>query len=312
MEPIAITPEEIKSWSSYAVNRTFASEQEARDWIFRQMEQAQINNKGSEYNRQYANQFPLYPFRNAWKVGKPVRKPQDVFRLKDIQVRQPSKTMLYQIGESLTAGPFELGPLAWVPIQELIGDDGASIYSGQTQEIDRIKNLAVEIKNNKWLEAVVIGIEASGERYVIEGQHRVRAMRLLGFKMVPAIAIIEENPPAAVQAWIKANCKFGQVSISAIILQLVKEFGGNPCDVNAGDCDLFAEEVRARIPDAILHETADDSDESQWPYHVFIEYQGRFYDSEAPNGVAKPTDLPIFRRWLRGRKPRYPLETNNP
>ena len=35
--------------------------------------------------------------------------------------------------------------------------------------------------------------------------------------------------------------------------------------------------------------------------HCFVEYQGRFYDSEAPEGVDDYRDLPFFKRVAKKR-----------
>lgn len=60
-------------------------------------------------------------------------------------------------------------------------------------------------------------------------------------------------------------------------------------DFNHGLCADVAEAVLSRIPGA--HDR-----ESYFAHHVFIEYRGRYYDSEAPEGVDHPNQLPIFRR----------------
>src|SRR3990172_1782344 len=72
---VMITPGDIKHWSAYAQKISFGSEQEARDWIFRKLELAEqgsmgevFGRKGLEYNRQYANQFPVYQSgKTTWK-----------------------------------------------------------------------------------------------------------------------------------------------------------------------------------------------------------------------------------------------------
>ena len=59
----------------------------------------------------------------------------------------------------------------------------------QNNTVDKIKNLAGLIKSNGWIEAIIYGIEEDGVPYIIEGQHRTRAMKLLGFNTVPGIGI---------------------------------------------------------------------------------------------------------------------------
>jgi ParB family chromosome partitioning protein len=55
-------------------------------------------------------------------------------------------------------------------------------------EGDYIKDLAYKIKTNGWIEAVVVGETNSGYE-LWEGQHRTRALRVLGFSTVPAYII---------------------------------------------------------------------------------------------------------------------------
>lgn len=188
---------DIKPWSQYAQRRSFASESETRDWLFRQLElndgkgvSSVVN--GPDYNRRYADEFPVYQSGRTWKIGRPVRHRTPPLRLKDIETRYPSKESVYDIARGLTSGPFEVMHASMVSIDELLGDhDENTIYGARTEEIDRIAALAVEIKSNRWVEAVIVGYDTDGQRYIIEGQHRVRAMRELGFGSIPAISIVE-------------------------------------------------------------------------------------------------------------------------
>jgi len=211
MEPIVITPDTVKYWSHYANNRNFTSVQEAQDWIFHILE---INDgkgissvkKGPEYNRAYANQIPIYQAGKSWKIGKPIRNRSNVFRLSDVEIRLPDKEMLYNVARGNVSGEYEMTKLIWVPIREVLPDTTNDMYSFGG-EAERIKGLAQQIKQNKWLEAVIVGIEPTG-KWLIEGQHRARAMQLLGFARIPAIGIIYDDNANAVKAWVKKNCKF--------------------------------------------------------------------------------------------------------
>lgn len=64
--------------------------------------------------------------------------------------------------------------------------------------------------------------------------------------------------------------------------------------INAGDCQVFADIVRYALPQVAVHETDWGGTE---PSHEFIVYEGRCYDSDAPHGVDHYYDLPIFRGW---------------
>ncbi len=70
-----------------------------------------------------------------------------------------------------------------VKIDEYIGDDDYFDHK------NRIIKLSKEIINNMEFEPIVV---EPNEKYVIEGQHRIRAMKLLGFKTIMAYKIIEK------------------------------------------------------------------------------------------------------------------------
>jgi ParB-like chromosome segregation protein Spo0J len=59
-------------------------------------------------------------------------------------------------------------------------------------EPERMARLAEKIKENLWIETPIVGIQGKGF-WLIEGQHRVRAMAILGFKTVPVIGIEYEE-----------------------------------------------------------------------------------------------------------------------
>lgn len=68
-------------------------------------------------------------------------------------------------------------------------------------------------------------------------------------------------------------------------------------DINAGWCDQWAEmaevELRRAGIEAEMFATVEDDDV---PFHVFLKIGRRYYDSEAPQGVTRLADLPIFKR----------------
>lgn len=71
-----------------------------------------------------------------------------------------------------------------IKISEYIGSDTYSDHK------ERIIDLANEIINNKEFEPIVV---EPNKKYVIEGQHRIRAMKYLGFKTILAYFIIEKQ-----------------------------------------------------------------------------------------------------------------------
>jgi len=79
-------------------------------------------------------------------------------------------------------------------------------------------------------------------------------------------------------------------------------FTGKVC--NTGFCDIYADKLSKLLPGSIQWST-----EEQGPSgtlgHAWIEYKGKFYDAETPNGVADYKDLPWMKDFYQTRK-RYP------
>jgi hypothetical protein len=89
---------------------------------------------------------------------------------------------------------YEVAPnVRAIPIADL-GD-----LSGYENEAKRISALAQEISANKAIEPIFVGVDASGEIYIVEGQHRVRALQKLGVSNVPARLIVDMGDPDAVK-----------------------------------------------------------------------------------------------------------------
>ena len=64
-------------------------------------------------------------------------------------------------------------------------------------------------------------------------------------------------------------------------------------DINNGWCYCFAESLRENFPEAKIHEVHFNNIP-----HAFVEYKGKYYDSETPKGVKNWKKLPIFRKTL--------------
>lgn len=187
-----ITPDSIKWWSNYAQHKIFKTPEEAREWVFHMMERSDrqphshiFGITGPDYNRKFAEAIPLYQSGKSWKIGKRVRKNLR-FRLSDLRVKTPDIEYLNTVANSNTEEDWEFGGIKWLRISDLI-DTGEDVYSWG-MELDSIKDLAYQIKTNGWIEAVVVG-QTGSEYELWEGQHRTRALRVLGFSTVPAYII---------------------------------------------------------------------------------------------------------------------------
>ena len=188
------TPERIKRWSSYANSRLFKTEQETKDWIFYQLERDDksptanifggIN--GPEINKKIAEKTPVYMSGKSYKVGKRIKQDNRI-RKEQIEVKRPSDD-IHEVAQAQSSNDYDILPIKWYSIDMLIGPN-TDRYSHGTEN-ERIKSLALTIKNNLWISAVIVAFEVGeNEPWLVEGQHRTRAMRMLGFKTVPAVAI---------------------------------------------------------------------------------------------------------------------------
>lgn len=68
-------------------------------------------------------------------------------------------------------------------------------------------------------------------------------------------------------------------------------FNANPTLINYGSCNDFADDIVACVPAAIIR-----WDDPETPRHSFVEWHGKLYDAESPDGVGHYEDLPFFNR----------------
>lgn len=184
-----ITPGDIKWLSNYASLRKFSTEQEARNWIFNHLQRSDSANyapmfgiNGPEYNRAFADNFPIYQSGKSYKIGKRIRT-DNRLKLRDLQVKIPDWEYIVQTAQANGTEDFKVYKVKWIPIRFTVADQNDYYL---TNQLNRLQNLADQIKNNKWIEAVIYDYD---DLHIIEGQHRARAMKLLGFNTVPGVGI---------------------------------------------------------------------------------------------------------------------------
>jgi hypothetical protein len=83
--------------------------------------------------------------------------------------------------------------------------------------------------------------------------------------------------------------------IADTILQLVVEYGGDAAEINEGDCWEFAEDLQRRVGGEVQDNETLTGEETDW-YHAFLFLDGRYYDSEVPEGVEDWRQLPCCQR----------------
>ena len=68
------------------------------------------------------------------------------------------------------------------------------------------------------------------------------------------------------------------------------------CEINNGYCIEFSYALQEALPGSRVRSTPEDED---LPGHQWVEWKGRAYDAEAPEGVRDWRYLPLFRRYSR-------------
>jgi len=84
------------------------------------------------------------------------------------------------------------------------------------------------------------------------------------------------------------------------------KFGGKEC--NNGFCDIFARNLSKYLPGSKIMSTEDPRNNTLG--HVWIEYNGMYYDAETPNGVNSWKQLPWMKEFYSKNKS-YPTDIEN-
>jgi hypothetical protein len=85
---------------------------------------------------------------------------------------------------------FELAPgVREVPLAAEFVEANKRLYA-QKSEQEYISSLAQKISANQKIEPLIVALEPDGETWVLEGQHRIRALSQLGYKSFPARVVV--------------------------------------------------------------------------------------------------------------------------
>lgn len=178
-----ISKQDLDHYSRYYSKLNFKTPEEARDYIFRNLEHSDRQSfsqvtgiNGPEKNRWIADNIPLYQSGKSWKIGKRVRSKGLSWDDFDIDT--------YTTEELTTGGwvnPFDLikveGPVL-VPIRKL---NPTETHSQTEQGQRNVSRIVMGMKENKWFRAIVID-----DLYnVIDGHHRIQACLKLKFTKIP-------------------------------------------------------------------------------------------------------------------------------
>jgi hypothetical protein len=107
--------------------------------------------------------------------------------VKDLSLMPPTESVLNSAQASFY--DFEIAPgVRNVPIKNL--EPFLPGYESPN-ELRRIESLAGQIRESKEIEPLFIGVDPTGIPYIMEGQHRIRALKSLGYDEVPARIVID-------------------------------------------------------------------------------------------------------------------------
>jgi hypothetical protein len=188
-----IKKSDIDWWANYSRNKIFPTEQSARDWVFERRQFADKQSyasvfgvDGEDYNRAFAQAIPIYQSGKSFKIGKRIREDHRL-KLKNLEIKLPDWNYINQVAQANGESDYEIHKVRWIPIRFTVADTNDYYLMNQK---GRIEELAYAIKNNGWIEAVIYDFKSKN---IIEGQHRARAMKILGFNTVPGVGIEYES-----------------------------------------------------------------------------------------------------------------------
>ena len=195
-----VAPEVLRHWTQYAGHRDWKSEEEARSFIAGKWNNSAWNigmspEESKAHYTQLAAEMPIYQTKKGWRIGDPrvlknvrakaSRKANPRLTWKTMEIKGSS---LYDLNNSAAAqeeAEYKILPVKMYRIAEIL-PEGEDAYSKGGEAV-YIRELAQKIKENRWFEAIYVH---ENHRYVVEGQHRTRALKLLGFKTVPGYGFL--------------------------------------------------------------------------------------------------------------------------
>lgn len=154
---------DIDHWSSYAKDKTFATENSARNWL---------RIKTNDEN--LANHFPLHKVLDRWKIG-----PKKLIKAKLLKEDEitVTRSTFDDVAKSGLVSPGDIKKVdrpTWIPIE-------AITRSEEKSQKDKIYKIAHHISGKKVLKAIWIDEDNS----IMDGHHRYEACKVLGFKKIP-------------------------------------------------------------------------------------------------------------------------------
>jgi hypothetical protein len=155
---------DIDHWTSYAKDKTFATENSARNWL-------RIRSK----DEHLANHFPLHKVLDRWKIGPKKLIKTKLFDENDIKVTRSTFDDVAKAGLVSPGDIKKVDRPTWIPIDQIT-------RSEEKSQKDKIYKIANHISGKKVLKAIWID---SQDNSIMDGHHRYEACKVLGFKKIP-------------------------------------------------------------------------------------------------------------------------------
>ena len=111
----------------------------------------------------------------------------------EINIGTPSEDIHQVAQANLVGDAYDIHPIKEYPLSKLLGGVGTDHYSSNREEKQRVESLLAEIKQNKRFSPIIIAqMDIEGEddeMWIVEGQHRARAIEMTNTKTIPAYLI---------------------------------------------------------------------------------------------------------------------------
>jgi len=181
------TPARIKELGDEYAGMKFSSEKSARANLAQQLRHNDDGPRGSLFPDHVENMI------KEIVASAPVFE-HDGFRLGEfcpwryIEIRREDGRYIHDTAQAQREDDYDIIKIKNYDLDALLGPAEQDSYL-KGSEGQRCQRLADEIKNNGYFTAIIVDVTDPNEMFIIEGQHRARACRLLGFYTVAAHGI---------------------------------------------------------------------------------------------------------------------------
>jgi len=112
----------------------------------------------------------------------------------EVQMKPASEDIHEVAAASQMADAYDVTPLKMWNTWELLGGDSQDYYTTNPRERERVIALAQKIRTSGWFSPIIVAVEdfegGDPEPYILEGQHRARAVQILGSRVVPGYGVV--------------------------------------------------------------------------------------------------------------------------